>query len=130
MLLAKRVKSPVILVSDIERGGCFASILGTIILLKSKHRNLIKGILINKFLGDEYILIPAIKKIQTKINKPFLGIIPKIEHNIPAEDSLDGQKKEMNHIEISEPINKEIDKVSKIIESTIDMDYILKKILK
>ena len=92
MLLAKKVKAPVILVSDIERGGCFASILGTIILLKPKYRNLIKGILINKFLGDEHILIPAIKKIESKIQKPFLGIIPKIDHNIPAEDSLDGQK--------------------------------------
>jgi len=131
MLLAKKVNSPVVLVSDIERGGCFASIMGTITLLKPKYRNLIKGILINKFLGDEHILTPAIKKIEAKIQKPFLGIIPKIEHSIPAEDSLDGQKnKNINHIENLEWINKEINKVSKIIESTIDIDYILKKIVK
>ena len=119
------------MVSDIERGGCFASIIGTITLLKPKYRNLIKGILINKFLGDEHILMPAIKKIEAKIQKPFLGIIPKIEHSIPAEDSLNGQKNEnINRIENSELINKEIDKVSKIIESAIDIDYILKKIIK
>lgn len=132
MLLAKKVKTPVILVSDIERGGCFASIIGTITLLKPKYRNLIKGILINKFLGDEHILMPAVKKIESKIQKPFLGIIPKIEHDIPAEDSIDGQKKNenINPMKSPELISKEIDKVSKIIESAIDMDYILKKIIK
>ncbi|MDQ6723389.1 MAG: cobyric acid synthase [Thermoproteota archaeon] len=131
MLLAKKVSTPVILVADIERGGCFASIVGTISLLKPKYRNLIKGILINKFLGDEYILMPAIKKIEAKTKKPLLGIIPKIDHNIPSEDSLDDQKNiKINLIENIDLINIEIDKVSKIIESTIDTEYILKKILK
>ena len=131
MLLAKKVSTPVILVADIERGGCFASIVGTISLLKPKYRNLIKGILINKFLGDEYILMPAIKKIEAKTKKPLLGIIPKIDHNIPSEDSLDDQKNiKINLIENIDLINIEIDKVSKIVESTIDTEYILKKILK
>lgn len=131
MLLAKKVKVPVVLVADIERGGCFASILGTIILLKPKYRNLIKGILINKFLGDEHMLIPAIKKIESRTKKPFLGVIPKIDHNIPAEDSLDGQKnKDSIHIENLASINREIDIVSKTIENAIDIEYILKKIIK
>jgi len=131
MLLAKKVKVPVVLVADIERGGCFASILGTIILLKPKYRNLIKGILINKFLGDEHMLIPAIKKIESKTKKPFLGVIPKIDHNIPAEDSLDGQKnKDSIHIKNLKSINREIDIVSKTIENAIDIEYILKKIIK
>ncbi len=131
MLLAKKVKTPVVLVADIERGGCFASIVGTISLLKPKYRNLIKGILINKFLGDEHILMPAIKKIEAKTKKPFLGIIPKIDHNVPAEDSLDGRKNENSgHIENTEYINREIDKVSKKIESAIDIEYILRKIVK
>jgi adenosylcobyric acid synthase len=131
MLLAKKVKAPVVLVADIERGGCFASILGTITLLKPKYRNLIKGILINKFLGDEHMLIPAIKKIESRTKKPFLGVIPKIDHNIPAEDSLDGQKnKDSIHIKNLKSINREIDIVSKTIENAIDIEYILKKIIK
>jgi adenosylcobyric acid synthase len=131
MLLAKKVKAPVVLVADIERGGCFASILGTIILLKPKYRNLIKGILINKFLGDEHMLIPAIKKIESRTKKPFLGVVPKIDHNIPAEDSLDGQKnKDSIHIKNLASINREIDIVSKTIENAIDIEYILKKIIK
>lgn len=98
MLFANRVKAPVILVSDIERGGCFASILGTIMLLKSNHQNLIKGIIINKFLGDSKILFPAIQKIQNKTKKPVLGVIPKIEHTIPDEDSLDSNKKQRKKV--------------------------------
>ncbi len=132
MLLAKKVKAPVILVADIERGGCFASILGTLLLLKPKHRELIKGILINKFRGDKQILAPAIKRIESKTKKPILGVIPKLNHNIPEEDTLDGHKKTngTNHTKKPEVINTEIDKVSKLIESTINIEYILRYILK
>jgi adenosylcobyric acid synthase len=132
MLLAKKVKAPVILVADIERGGCFASILGTLLLLKPKHRELIKGILINKFRGDKQILAPAIKRIESKTKKPILGVIPKFNHNIPEEDTLDGHKKTIgtNHTKKSEVMDTEIDKVSKIIESAINIEYILRYILK
>jgi adenosylcobyric acid synthase len=132
MLLAKKVKSPVILVADIERGGCFASILGTLLLLKPKHRRLIKGILINKFRGDKQILIPAIKRIESETKKPILGIVPKINHFVPEEDTLDGQRKG-NNANLSknlEAISIEIDKISEVIESTINIEYILRDILK
>lgn len=148
MLLAKKVNAPVLLVADIERGGCFASILGTILLLKPKYRKLIKGFLINKFLGDKHILLPAVKRIESDTKRPVLGIIPKIDHTIPSEDSLDGgggcchtksnnnnnnnnQGKNIGCIEgSSEIIDKEINKVSKIIESTINVEYILRNLLK
>lgn len=132
MILAKKVKTPVILVADIERGGCFASILGTLLLLKPKYRHLIKGILINKFRGDKQILIPAIRRIESETKKPVLGIVPKINHHVPEEDALDGQKKGniANRNKNLETISIEIDKVSKVIESTINIDYILRDILK
>ena len=145
MLLAKKVNAPVFLVADIERGGCFASILGTILLLKPKYRNLIKGLIINKFLGDKHILLPAVKRIESDTKKPVLGIIPKIDHIIPSEDSLDGggghtknnnknnQNKNQNnigYIEGSEIIDKEINKVSKTIGTAINVGYILSKLLK
>lgn len=98
MLFANKVSAPVILVSDIERGGCFASILGTIMLLNPKHQKLIKGIVINKFLGDSKILSPGIQKIQKKIKKPVLGVIPKIKHSIPEEDSLDNNNKQRKRV--------------------------------
>lgn len=130
MVLANKIKAPVILVADIERGGSFASIAGTLTLLKPRYRKLIKGILINKFLGDLHILLPAINKIEKHFRKPILGVIPKIDHNIPSEDSLDGQTNKDNHYQEISEIDKEIDKVSGIIESVIDIEYILKKILK
>src|SRR6478672_7649386 len=132
MLLAKEIKAPVILVADIERGGSFASILGTITLLKPNYSKLIKGILLNKFLGDKHILFPAIKKIEKHTKKPFLGIIPKIDHNIPSEDSLDSKMDRItnNISNNSKELNSEIDKFSKIIETVIDIEYILRKILK
>ncbi len=145
MLLAKKVNTPVLLVADIERGGCFASILGTILLLKPKYRNLIKGLIINKFLGDKHILLPAVKRIESDTKKPVLGIIPKIDHIIPSEDSLDGggghtknnsknnqnkNKNNIGYIEGSEIIDKEINKVSKTIGSALNVGYILSKLLK
>lgn len=89
MILAKEFHIPVLLISDIERGGCFANILGTIYLLKRRERDLIKGIIINKFLGDIEILSPGISIIERKINKKIISVIPKINFNLPPEDSLD-----------------------------------------
>ncbi|HYZ60267.1 MAG TPA: cobyric acid synthase, partial [Nitrososphaeraceae archaeon] len=64
MLLAERICTPVLITADIERGGCFASIVGTMRLLKKIHRDLVQGFIINKFQGDESLLIPAIKSVE------------------------------------------------------------------
>ena len=91
MLLAQKAGGvPVIIVADIERGGCFASIVGTMQLLKPAHRKLVKGFLINKFRGEPSLLEPAIKEIEKLTRKKFLGVIPKISFNLPDEDSLGG----------------------------------------
>jgi adenosylcobyric acid synthase len=92
MLLAERISAPVILVADIERGGCFASIIGTVSLLKPRHRVLVKGIVINKFRGDKKLLMKAVKFTEQKIKKEILGIVPRIEFALPPEDSLDDNK--------------------------------------
>lgn len=155
MLFANKVNSPVILVSDIERGGCFASILGTLLLLKPAHQNLVRGVLINKFRGDNEILRPAIRKIEYKTKKPILGIIPKIDLNIPEEDSLDGNhdyainkeiqlatrlKKNANaklqtdsYLDLfsfnQTNADREIDRFSVLIENSINFRYIMEKII-
>jgi adenosylcobyric acid synthase len=92
MLLAEKVCAPVIICSDIERGGCFASIVGTMKLLKPNHRNLVKGLLINKFRGDKSLLDPAIKSVEKITKKQVLGVIPKVDFHLPNEDSLDGKR--------------------------------------
>lgn len=80
---------PVILVADIERGGVFASIFGTVKLLPLKWRRLIKGFIINKFRGDLNILNPGIKSIESMLKIPCLGVLPYIKNlHLEAEDSL------------------------------------------
>ena len=89
MKLAEMLNAPVLIVADIERGGCFASMVGTMQLLKTKHRKLVKGFIINKFRGDKTILNPAISPVEKITKKPVLGIIPLIDNMLlPNEDSL------------------------------------------
>ena len=134
MLLAEAINSRVILVSDIERGGCFASIFGTIKLLKIKHQRLIKGFIINKFRGDENILEEGIRFIEyrTKVNN--IGIIPKFEFFLPPEDSLDGTNndnlKYLKKFSSKKKMNEQIDLLAATIGSRINVDFILQHVLK
>ncbi|HEY7734587.1 MAG TPA: cobyric acid synthase [Nitrososphaera sp.] len=120
MLLAQKVKAPVIIVADIERGGCFASIIGTIQLLRPPDRKLVKGFLINKFRGDTAILEPALKEIRKMTGKPILGVIPKVHFELPAEDSLDGGIAARTDLP-EESWDWQIDLVAKAIRGSVDM---------
>lgn len=123
MLLAQKVGAPVIIVADIERGGCFASIVGTMQLLRPVHRSLVKGFLINRFRGDITLLAPAIKEVQRMTKKRILGIIPRIEFNLPEEDSLIGSMAGKADIP-REAWDWQIDLVTKAIKESADMDRI------
>ena len=122
MLLAEKVKSPVIIVADIERGGCFASIVGTMQLLKPKHRALVKGFLINKFRGDPSLLAPAIKKTEKMTRKRVLGIVPKIEIALPEEDSLDGGSRAGDELLPQESWGWQFDLLAKAIKENTDVE--------
>jgi adenosylcobyric acid synthase len=126
MLLAQEVGAPVIIVADIERGGCFASIVGTTQLLKQAHRGLVKGFLINKFRGDITLLAPAIKEVQKMTKKRILGILPKIEFNLPEEDSLVGGSMTRKSDVPRESWNWQIDLIAKAIKESIDMERVSK----
>jgi adenosylcobyric acid synthase len=134
MLLAEKVNSPVLLVSDIERGGCFASIYGTIKLLKIKHQRLTKGFIINKFRGDENILEDAIRFIEHSTNMINLGIIPKIEFFLPPEDSLDvinkDNLKNTEKLYSKRQLDEQIDLLASSIENRLNLEFILKQVLK
>jgi adenosylcobyric acid synthase len=93
-LLAKNLKIPIILVADIERGGVFAQIYGTLQLLPEELKPLVKGIIINKFRGDPAIFAPGVKKIEELTGAPVLGVVPYFSLVLPSEDSLSiGDKK-------------------------------------
>ncbi len=87
--VAKYLNANCILVTDIERGGVFAQIIGTLELMKPDERKLIKGILINRFRGDLSLFEEGKKWIENKTKIPVLGIIPWLDDKFPPEDSLD-----------------------------------------
>ena len=94
MGLAQLVRSPVILVGDIDRGGVFGALYGTLKLLSAEDQALIKGFIINKFRGDVSLLEPAIEEFAAQLGVPCLGIVPYYPHNLPEEDSLSEAKAE------------------------------------
>ena len=125
MKMAEIANSPVLLITDIDRGGSFASIVGTMSLLDKRHQKLVKGFIINKFRGDINILKPGFKKIKEITKRPILGTIPMINFDLPEEDSLSGKgriitwnKKNLDKIE------NEIDNLSKLVNSNLNIKEI------
>jgi len=124
MILAERTKSKVLLVADIERGGCFAAIVGTMKLLPSSQRKFVKGIVINKFLGQKSILNNAIVRVEELTKKKVMGVIPKLQFDIPSEDSLD--QKRSKHPYSKRYLDEQINLVATTFVENTDMQYLLK----
>jgi adenosylcobyric acid synthase len=78
--------APVLLVSDIDRGGAFAHLYGTWALLPEHHRRWLAGFVLNKFRGDASLLAPAPERLQELTGVPMLGVVPWLEHGLPDED--------------------------------------------
>lgn len=88
MGLAKLVDAPVLLVGDIDPGGVFAQLVGTVMLLDPDEQSRIKGLIINKFRGDRGILEPGLRMLTEKCGKEVLGVVPYLDIDIEQEDSL------------------------------------------
>ena len=88
MGMAKIANAPVLLVGDIDRGGVFASLYGTVSLLEPEERARIKGLVINKFRGDVKILEPGLRMIEERLHIPVVGVIPMEQIDLDDEDSL------------------------------------------
>ncbi len=88
MGLAKMLKAPVLLVGDIDRGGVFAQLAGTLLLLEEEERKMVKGLVINKFRGDVDILKPGLRMLEERTGCPVRGVIPYMYLDIDDEDSL------------------------------------------
>ena len=125
MKMAEIANSSVLLITDIDRGGSFASIVGTMSLLDKRHQKLIKGFVINKFRGDINILKPGFKKIKEITKHPILGTIPMFDFDLPEEDSLSGKAKNITWNKKNlDKIESEIDKLSKLVNSNLNITQI------
>lgn len=88
MGVAALVDAPVLLVGDIDRGGVFAQLLGTLMLLEEAEKRRVGGLVINKFRGDKSILDPGIKMLEEKSRLPVVGVLPCLKISLDDEDSL------------------------------------------
>lgn len=103
MGLAQLVDAPVLLVGDIDRGGVFAQLLGTMMLLETEEIARVKGLLINKFRGDKTILDPGIEMLEKRAHVPVAGVIPYMNLEFEDEDSLSSQfeKREIGLVDLA-----------------------------
>lgn len=123
MKMAEMTKSPVFLVVDIEKGGSFASLVGTMSLLSKNHQNLVKGFVINKFRGNKALLQPGFRKLKQITSKSVFGVMPYVELDLPNEDSLD------NKIHLFKKQNKkkldtQIEKLAGLVQKNLDIKSI------
>lgn len=125
MKMAEISNASVLIITDIDRGGSFASIVGTMTLLEKKHQKLVKGFVINKFRGDINILKPGFKKIQEITKRPILGVIPMINLDLPEEDSLSDKAKKISWNKKNlDNIENQIDNLSKLVNSNLNIKEI------
>ena len=125
MKMAQKADASVLLISDIDKGGSFASIVGTMALIEKKYQKLVKGFVFNKFRGDIDILKPGFQKLKNITKIPVIGTIPMIALNLPEEDSLNAKPKEIvwSKKNISK-IDNELNKLAKTVKSNIDIKSI------
>lgn len=130
MGMAKMADTNAILVADIDRGGVFASIVGTVFLLEPEERKRLKGIIINKFRGDKSLLDLGIEKLEKLIGIKVLGIVPYEEVDLEEEDGLNTKKnreyieKKLSGKSYEEYREEQFKKLENLVRKNIDMKKI------
>ncbi|WP_019375654.1 cobyric acid synthase [Virgibacillus halodenitrificans] len=121
MAIAEMADVPVILVADIDRGGAFASIVGTLELLAPEERKRVKGLIINKFHGDMTSFSTGREWIERHTGLPVLGVIPGLKHHIKEEDELDANGEQKSGM----PAEKDYEELAAQVEKYIDWEKLL-----
>jgi len=120
MGMAKRAKAPVLLVSDIDRGGVFASLFGTIALMEESEKAHIKATIANRFRGDPALFSDGVKILEDITKLPVAGVIPHVDINLPEEDSL------FDNAKVTQTANYEskFDHIADNVRRHLDMNLI------
>ncbi len=125
MRIAQKAKADVLLVSDIDKGGAFASLVGTMALIERRHQKLVKGFIFNKFRGDLDVLKPGFQKLTNITKIPVMGTIPLIPLSLPEEDSLNCNPKDMRWTKKNvSKIDGELNKLAETVKSSIDIESV------
>lgn len=125
MRIAQKANASVLLVSDVDKGGSFASIVGTMTLIDKKYQKLVKGFIFNKFRGDLNVLKLGFQKLKTITKIPVIGTIPLIPLDLPEEDSLHAKPKDIAWTRKNlSKIDSELDRLAKIVKSNMDIKSI------
>ncbi len=111
---------PIILVADISKGGVFGNIYGHIELLPPEVKKLVKGIIINKFIGDPTTFNEGVKIIEDLTNIKVIGVVPKLNFSLPEEDSFHGEKQTLDTDEVENTINLLTNEVC----ASLDLNYL------
>lgn len=111
MGLARLVHAPVLLVGDIDRGGVFAQLIGTYDLLEADERELVKGLIVNKFRGDRTLFSEGVTILEEKSGVPVLGVVPYMDVDIDDEDSLSDK--------LAEEVRGTADKSEQVIDIVV-----------
>ena len=127
MRIAHKANAAVLLVSDIDRGGSFASLVGTMALIEKKYQKLVKGFVFNKFRGDLDVLRPGFQKLKNITKIPVIGTVPLIPLDLPEEDSLNANPKDIQWTKKNiSKIDDELNKLAKTVKLNIDIKSIEK----
>lgn len=120
--MVRERRIPAVLVGDIERGGVFAAIYGTWLLMTPEEKKYMKGFIINRFRGEPSILKSGIDRIEELTGMKCLGIVPYLDLRFPEEDSMSSKKGKLVGDDVRHAFNRNLDEMISVIKNDLDFE--------
>ena len=120
--MVRERRIPAVLVGDIERGGVFAAIYGTWLLMTPEDKKYMKGFIINRFRGEPSILKSGIDRIEELTGMKCLGIVPYLDLRFPEEDSMSSKKGKLVGDDVRQAFNRNLDEMISVIKNDLDFE--------